>query len=181
MNFAGANEGANHQIKDISVWVLGQSVVHGSNFPPVGHFTNSVQMAVAMETCAFFLYALDRMAYRRGDDRLREAVFDTTANQMVRTFSDMMFEAWAASPLETIEQDCRDLFNIRQSEYGGALRLIGEEFRDLDSASWLAAQNIGHAAEFGDIRVMVIHTGLVESLIAMDLANRIKRVEQHLS
>jgi hypothetical protein len=78
---------------------------------------------------------VDPLAYRPGDERLREAVYDITASQMVRTFSDMIFKAWAPSSLSKIEQDNLDLFNARQLEYGNAARLIGETFNDLKSAS----------------------------------------------
>jgi hypothetical protein len=184
-------ERADREIKEIITWVLGQSVVQGSNFPPVGVcppgaascdsvFATRLQMNIALEACGFFLHAVDRLAYRPGDERLREAVYDTTARQMVRTFSDMIFNAWgASSSLSEIEQDNLDLFNTRQLEYGKATRLIGETFNDLKSASWLAAHNIARAAEIAEpnIRVMALHTALLNSLVAMDLANRIKKVE----
>jgi len=172
-------ERADRELKEITTWVLGQSIVHGSNFPPVGVFETGRQMTIALEACAFFLHAVDRLAYRPGDERLRELVYDITAGQMVRTFSDMIFKAWAPSSLSEIEEGNRGLFNTRQLEYGNATRLIGETFNDLTSASWLAAHNVGHAAEIPDrdIRVMALHTELVNSLVVMDLANRIKKVE----
>jgi hypothetical protein len=176
-------ERADREIKEITTWVLGQSVVQGSNFPPAGFFESRLQMTITLEACGFFLHAVDRLAYRPGDERLREAVYDTVASQMVRTFSDMVFKAWAPSSLSEIEQDNLDLFNTRQLEYGNATRLIGETFNDLKSASWLAAHNVARAAEIvePDIRVMAIHTELVNSLVVMDLANRIKKVEGYIA
>jgi hypothetical protein len=176
-------ERADREIKEITTWVLGQSMVHGSNFPPVGVFETERQMTIALEACAFFLHAVDRLAYRPGDERLRELVYDITASQMVRTFSDMIFKAWASSSLSEIEEGNRGLFNTRQLEYGNAARLIGETFNDLTSASWLAAHNVGHAAEIPDrdIRLMPLHTELVKSLVVMDLANRIKKVESYIT
>jgi hypothetical protein len=61
---------------------------------------------------------------------------------MVRTFSDMIFEAWAPSSFSEIEQENLEFFNTRQIEYGNAERLIGENFNDLDSASWSAAHHV---------------------------------------
>jgi hypothetical protein len=141
-------ERADREIKEITTWVLGQSVVQGSNFPPVGVFESRLQMQVAGEACGFFLHAVDRLAYRPGDDRLREAVYDIVATTMVRTFSEMIFKAWAPSPLSEVEQDTLDFFNIRQLEYGNAARLIGETFNDLNSASWLAAHKVARASTY---------------------------------
>lgn len=157
-------------------------MVHGSNFPPVGVFETGRQMTIALEACAFFLHAVDRLAYRPGDERLRELVYDITANQLVRTFSDMIFKAWAPSSLSEIEEGNRGLLNTRQREYRNAARLIAETFNDLTSASWLAAHNVGRAAEIPDrdIRLMALHTELVNSLVVMDLANRIKKVESYI-
>ena len=176
-------ERADQEIKEIITWIIGQSTVHGSNFPPVGVFETGRQMTIALEACAFFLHAVDRLAYRPGDGRLRELVYDITASQMVRTFSDMIFKARAPSALSEIEQGNRGLFNTRQLEYGNAARLIGETFNDLKSASWLAAHNVGRAAEIPDrdIRLMALHTELVNSLVVMDLANRIKKVEGNIT
>ena len=175
-------ERADREIKEIATWVLGQSMVHGSNFAPVGVFETGRQMTIALEACAFFLHAVDRLAYRPRDERLRELVYDITASQMVRTFSDMIFKARAPSSLSEIEEGNRGLFNTRQREYGNAARLIGETFNDLTSASWLAAHTVGHAAEIPDrdIRLMALHTELVNSLVVMDLANRIKKVESYI-
>lgn len=176
-------ERADREIKEIATWVLGQSMVQGANFPPVDVFETRRQMTIALEACGFFLHAVDRLAYRPGDERLREAVYDITASQMIRAFSDMIFKAWAPSSLTRIEQDNLGLFNLRQHDYGNAERLIGEGFNDLKSASWLAAHNIARAAEIAerDIRVMAVHTDLVNSLVVMDLANRIKKVEGHVT
>jgi hypothetical protein len=175
-------ERADREIKEITTWIIGQSIVHGSNFPPVGVFDTGRQMTIALEACAFFLHAVDRLAYRPGDERVRELVYDVAASHMVQTFSDMIFKAWAPWSLSEIEQRNRGLFNTRQLEYGNAARLIGETFKDLKSASWLAVHNIGHAAEIPDrdIRLMALHTELVKSLIVMDLANRIKKVEDYI-
>jgi hypothetical protein len=175
-------ERADSEIKEITTWILGQSVVHGSNFPPVGVFETKAQMAIALEACSFFLHAIDRLAYRPGNERLREAVYDKAARQMVRTFSDMFSNAWAPSPLSEIEQNILSLFNKRQNEYGKAERLLGETFNDLRSASWLAAHNVARAAGIGerDIRIMALHNELMGSLVAMDLANRIKKVGGYL-
>jgi len=140
-------------------------------------------MTIALEACGFFLHAVDRLAYRPGNERLRETVFDTAARQMGRTFSDMIFKAWAPSSLSEIERSNLDLFNTRQAEYGNAAHLIGERFNDLKSASWLAAHHLARAAEITepDIRVMALHTGLVSSLVAMGLTNRIKKVEHYVT
>jgi hypothetical protein len=118
------------------------------------------------------------LAYRLGNERLREAVYDTAARQMVRTFSDMISNAWAPSPLSEIEQNIFSLFNKRQNEYGKAERPLGETFNDLSSASGLAAHNVARAAGIGerDIRTMAVHNERMGSLVAMDLANRIKKV-----
>lgn len=179
----GKRARADREIKEITIWILGQSMVQGSNFPPVGVFETRTQMTIALEACSFFLHATDRLAYRPGNERLREAVYDTAVRQMIRTFSDMIFKAWAPLSLSEIEQDNLDLFNARQLEYGKATGLIGETFNDLTSASWLAAHNVARAAEITepDIRVMVLHTALVNSLVAMDLANRIKKVERYVT
>jgi hypothetical protein len=97
---------------------------------------------------------------------------------MVRTFSDMISNAWAPSPLSEIEQNIFSLFNKRQNEYGKAERPLGETFNDLSSASGLAAHNVARAAGIGerDIRTMAVHNERMGSLVAMDLANRIKKV-----
>jgi hypothetical protein len=176
-------ERADRKIKEITTWVLGQSVVQGSSFPPVGSFQTARQMTIALEACGFFLHAVDRLSSRPGDERLREAVYDVTARQMVRTFSEMNFKAWAPQPLSKIEQQTIDLFNNRQLEYGNAARLIGKEFNDLNSASWLAAHNVARAAEIPerDIRRMALHTELLNSLVVMDLANRIKKVQDYVT
>jgi hypothetical protein len=176
-------ERADREIKEIITYVLGQSTVQGSNFPPVGVFETRVQMTIALEACGFFLHSVDRLAYRPGNERLREAVYDTAARQMVRSFSDMIFKAWAPSSISEIEQENLHFFNSRQSEYGKATRLIGNTFNDLTSASWLAAHNVARAAEIGerDIRVMALHTELVKSLVAMDLAKRIKKIEGYIT
>ncbi len=175
-------ERAEAEISEITAQVLGRSIVHGSEFPPYGVFETHMQMMVALEACGFFLHAVDRLAYRENDQLLREMVFDAAASQMVRTFSDMIFEAWAPSPLPKIEHDNLNLFNVRQAEYGNASKLVGKTFNDLKSASWLAAHNVARAAEFTapDIRILAIHTELVQSLVIMDLANRIKKVESYI-
>jgi hypothetical protein len=102
---------------------------------------------------------------------------------MVRTFSEMIFKAWAPSSLSEIEQNNLDLFNARQLEYGNAAQLIGERFNDPKSVSWLAAHNVARAAEITvpDIRVMALHTELLNSLVVMDLDNRIKKVESYIT
>jgi hypothetical protein len=176
-------ERADWEIKEIITWVLGQSVVQGSNFPPVDVFETRLQMMIALEACGFFLHSVDRLAYRPGNERLREAVYDAAVRQMVRSFSDMIFKAWAPSSISEIEQGNLDFFNSRQLEYAKATRLVGETFNDLTSASWLAAHNIARAAEIAepDIRVMALHTELVKSLVVMDLANRIKKIEGYIT
>jgi hypothetical protein len=176
-------ERADRETKEIITWILGQSIAHGSNFPPVGVFETRCQMTIALEACAFFLHAVDRLAYRVDDERLREALYDITTGKMVRTFSDMISKAWVPSPPSKIEQDIINLFNTRQLEYGNAVSLIGENFTDPKSASWLAAHNVGSAAEIAerDIRRrLALHTELVKSLVVMDLANRIKKVEGYI-
>src|SRR5215470_12410934 len=97
-------ERAGQEIKEITQWILGQAVAQGSQFPPAGVFENRLQMNAAVEACAFFLHAADRLSYRVGSERLREAVYDAAAHQMVRTFSDMIFKAWPTSSLQEIEQ-----------------------------------------------------------------------------
>jgi hypothetical protein len=176
-------QGADEEIQEMATWVLGQSVVIGSSFPPVGVFENRLQMAAALEACAFFLHAVDRLAYRPADERLREAVFDAAVRQMIRTFSDMIFKAWAPSSLSEIEQDNLSLFNARQLEFGRATHLISKEFNDLNSASWLAAHNVARAGGIAepDIRIAVFHNALMKSLLVMDLANRIKTIENCLA
>ena len=42
-------ERADREIKEIATWVLGQSMVQGSNFPPVGVFETRRQMTIALE------------------------------------------------------------------------------------------------------------------------------------
>lgn len=174
-------ERADREINEITTWILGQSMVRGSDFPPVGVFENQFQMKIALEACSFFLHAVDRLAYRPGNERLREAVYVAAVRQMVRTFASMIFKAWSPSPLAEIEQDNLDLFKTRQLEYGNATRLIGKMF-DLESASWQAAHNVARAAEIPerDARVIALHLELLNSLIAMDLANRIKKVEGYI-
>ena len=180
-------ERAQGEIKEITTWILGQSVVTGASFPPYGVFETNTQMMAALEACCFFLHAADRMASRERDEIIREAlekaVFDTAANQMVQTFSEMIFKAWAPSRLPEIQRDITNLFNVRQAEYGKAVTLIGETFNDLKSASWLAAHNVARAAEITepDIRVAVIEIGLGKSLVSMDLANRIKKVRSYIA
>jgi hypothetical protein len=68
------HERADKEIKEITTWVLGQSVAQGANFPPIGSVETKTQMAIALEACSFFLHAVDRLAYRAGNERLREAV-----------------------------------------------------------------------------------------------------------
>lgn len=179
----GKLEHADREIEEVTALILGQSLVQGANFPPEGCFENELQMAVALEACAFFLQAVDRLAHRAGNERLRKAVFDTTARQMVRTFSDMIFKAWAPSPFSEIEQDILDFFNTRQLQLSKAAHLVSNAFNDLNSASWLAAHNIARAAEIEvpDIRIAMFHMGLLDSLVAMDIANRFKKIESLLA
>ncbi len=154
--------------------------------PPYGFFETHIQRLVALEACGFFLHAVDRIASRERGVGIREAlekaVFDTAANQMAQTFSEMIFKAWAPSPLPEIQKDIVNLFNARQIEYGKAHALTGETPYDRESALWLAAQNVAGAAEISlpDIRVEVIKSDLAQSLLIMDLANRIKKVKSYL-
>ena len=79
---------AGREIKEIVTWIVGQSIIHGANFPPVGFFKTRRQMTIGLEACAFFLHAMDRLAFRPRDELLRELVCDIAAGEMVRTFSD---------------------------------------------------------------------------------------------
>jgi hypothetical protein len=172
-------ERAEREIKDIQQWVLAQSVAHAARFPPEGFFESPLQMTVALEFCAFYLHAINRLSYRQGDETLREQISDPTVQQMIRTFSDMLYASRKSEELSSIEQQTLKFFNGRELDYSLAKRLVGEKFNDLESVTWLAAHNIARAGQIPErnMKIMMLHTNLVESLIDMDIANRIKLIE----
>jgi hypothetical protein len=176
-------ERAERELKEIQQWVFGQSVAHGAHFPPAGVFESRLQMDVALEFCAFYLHVVNRFSYRQSDERLREQIYDPSVRQMVRTFSDMICARWKPADLHLAEQETLEFFNARELEYSRAKQLLSKVFNDLESVTWLAAHNIARAAEIPerDIRILAINTELVESLILMDLANRIKRIASHVA
>jgi hypothetical protein len=172
-------ERAEREIREIEDWILDQSMVHGRRLESSGKFETTLQPTVALEACGFFLHAVSRLSYRPGGEKLRERIFDPLVRQMVRRFGDMVAARREGLELTNIEQDTLNFFNNREVEYGRAPRLLSDQFNDLQSAVWLAAHRIAGAARIPevDIRILPIATALTESLIAMDVANRIKRVE----
>jgi hypothetical protein len=168
------------EIQEIITWILGQSVALGATFPPEGLFENQLQMNVAWEGCCFFLHAVDRLAYREGDERLRAVLCDPANRQMIETFTKMAYTAGGSlSPIDVERRRNISSLNSRQMEYGSAQRLLGNTFNDLRSASWLAAHHVARAAKIPepDIGIALIHTELLKSLVFMNLAKRIKQLE----
>jgi hypothetical protein len=179
----GKRRRAERELKEIQTWITGQALVLASSLNSTGAATfdgNKEQMAVALEAQCFFLHAVSRLSARRESEKLRETVLDPSARQMAKTFSEMLRIKQPDTP--TLEGDLLDLFITREGEYGAASKLLSKEFNDKDSAVWRAAFHVGAAAGIPDrdIRIMNVATMLTESLVRMDLAQRIRRIEASL-
>jgi hypothetical protein len=167
----GKTETATREIQEIQTWITGQSLAMAATFDA------AVQMVVVIESLCFFLHALSRLSYRPVSEKLRERLFDSSVRALVQVFANLLRQWGLNTP--ALEADLLSLVSTRELEYARAPMLLGEKFNDRDTAVWLAAFRLADAAGIPDrdIRVLPIMTALVNSLVAMDLAQRIKRVE----
>jgi hypothetical protein len=169
----GKTERAEREIHEIQTRIIGQSLGTAAGFEA------AVQMVVAIESSCFFLQALSRLSYRPANEKLRERVFDSSVRAVVRTLANFLRQ-WSKN-LDTpaLEADILGLVSIRELEYARATTLLSEKFNDRESAVWLAAFRVAESAGIPDrdILALPIMTALVRSLVDMDLAQRIRRVE----
>ncbi len=92
-------ERTDREIKEMTTWILDQSVVQGSNFPPEEVFGSRLQMQVALEACGFFLHAVDGGGGQRWTAAARlEAVIATAAMDEAARSAWCRERAWRLGP-----------------------------------------------------------------------------------
>jgi hypothetical protein len=146
--------------------------------PPRSPKTHLNQMTLALEALCFFVHAMDRISFRPHSEVLRDAVLDPTAIELSNWFEETLgkLDGKSATPGQTLS--CID---FRNSQYAQAPSLLGTSANDRNSAAWLAAaaiaEDVGHPRS---VFVYIVHTELLRGLVDLNLADRIKTLEELL-
>jgi hypothetical protein len=140
--------------------------------------THLDQMILCLGAFCFFLHALDRSSFRPHSEKLRDAVFDSTAIELLKWFEWMVGKLGAKPALAGGTLSCID---FRNSQYGQAPSLLGASAKDRSSADWLAATAIAEdAGHPKSVLVYIAHTELLQGLADLKLEDRVKALEEHL-
>lgn len=142
--------------------------------PPKSPTTHVNQMILSTGALSFFLHAIDRLSYRPNSEALREAIYDPIAVTLSETFAEMLNKR----KVNTTGDETLDALQGLNISYAEAPTLAGTSAQDKSSALWLAARAIAEDAGYPkEVFVTLLTTKLMDGLIAIDLANRIKALE----
>jgi len=131
-------------------------------------------MILSTGALSFFLHAIDRLSYRPNSEALREAIYDPIAVTLSETFAEMLNKR----KVNTTGDETLDALQGLNISYAEAPTLAGTSAQDKSSALWLAARAIAEDAGYPkEVFVTLLTTKLMDGLIAIDLANRIKALE----
>jgi len=151
-----------------------------SNGPPKVATTHINQIVLSLGVLGFFIHAVDRLSFRQNSENLREAIFDPTAIELSKWFGET--GNTHPEPAPTAKQDALSYLNASGLKYSKASTLLGKIEDDKNSAVWIAACNIASDLNHPNrqLLVLLIKVRLVEGLVELDLANRVKALEAHL-
>jgi len=135
-------------------------------------------MILCLGALCFFLHALDRISFRPDSEKLRDAVFDSTAIELSKWLDQMAGKVDAKPAPAAGTLSCID---FRNAQYGQAPSLLGTSEKDRSSADWLAAtaiaEDVGHPKS---VLVYIAHTELLQGLADLQLDDRVKALEEIL-
>jgi hypothetical protein len=141
--------------------------------PDEPSWTHTNQFILVLGGLSFFLYVVDWLLFKRGDEALRVAIFDPIAASLDDVLTNMRNKM---SPNEPITKDyTHDVIAELHARYATAPSPFGmDDPMDRTSAVWLAAdaiiENINNSGEmFG----AAIVSELLRSLSALELPGRI--------
>ena len=152
-----------------------------SNRPPKVATTHINQIVLSLGVLGFFIHAVDRLSFRQNSENLREAIFDPTAIELSKWFGESLGNTHPELA-STAKQDALSYLNASGLQYSKASTLLGKIEDDKNSAVWIAACNIASDLNHPNrqLLVLLIKVRLIEGLVELNLANRVKALEAHL-
>lgn len=142
--------------------------------PPETSTTHVNQILLSFGALSFFLHAIDRLSFRPNREALREAIFDPIAISLSETFAEML----SKRDVNTTGNGTLQALQGLSLRYAEASTLAGTSTQDRNSALWLAACTIAEDVGYPkDIFAMLMVGKLMDGLVELDLANRIKALE----
>lgn len=153
-----------------------------SEGPPTVEFSHANQMALAIEGLGFFVHSLNRVSFRPNSETLREIIYDPSVLQIVHLFAKMIGALSKELDTKTAEAGVLNLISERELQYAKKPFLLGKSPDDRQSAVWDASRTIAEAVGRPKhlLLIQVILSELLRALEEMDLAARVKRVEENL-
>jgi hypothetical protein len=149
--------------------------------PPKTDTTHLNQLILCLDGLTLFAHALDRLSFRPDSDALAAAVLDPTilelANWLEATVSDI-----TASETTVPAEEILQFAKYRALHYAEATSLLGTSAYDKHTAIWLAAENTAKDLDYpmDVLLTKLIQTQLIRGLANLDLADRVKRLEELL-
>jgi hypothetical protein len=147
--------------------------------PPKSDATLINQMVLFVGSFSFFWHAIDRLSFRTNNDALRAAILDPVAVALSKMLSEVLSNQGTKTTTGEVLASVQPL-SLR---YAGAPSLLGTNEKDETCALGLAARAIAGDADLARteaeryVLTTIVRTQLMESLISLDLTNRIKTLE----
>ena len=149
------------------------------------------QLLLAVEAACFFLHASSRLSARQGFESLRQAIYDSSFQLMVRWLMQTVMTVLGEDNNTVTDNSLVALIQKRELEYGRSPKVLGNGWDDQESAVWAAARLISDEISVKScfdrdgysnhiILTQIVGTTLMQELAEMDLASRIERIEMLL-
>ena len=149
--------------------------------PPKADKTHLNQLILCLDALGFFVHALDRFLFRPDSDTLSAAVLEATVLELDNWLESTVANLTApGTPVSNDE--IQQYVDHRSSQYIQATSLLGTGENDRHTAVWLAAETTAGDVGYPNDALLrkIIQTRLLEGLADIDLAERVKKLEQLL-
>jgi hypothetical protein len=149
--------------------------------PPKTDKTHLNQLILCLDALSFFVHALDRFLFRPDSEALSAAVLEATVLELENWLESTVANLTASETLVS-KNELRKYIDHRASQYIHATSLLGTGENDRHTAIWLAAKTTARDAGYPNdvLLTKLIQTRLFEGLADLDLAERVKKLEQLL-
>jgi hypothetical protein len=147
------------------------------NWTPQTHTTHLNQLILCLDGLTLFAHALDRLSFRPDTAAVLDPTILELANWLEATVSDV-----TASETPVPADEILQFAKYRALLYAEATSLLGTSAYDKHTVIWLAAENIAKDLDYpmDVLLTKLIQAQLIRGLANLDLANRVKRLEELL-
>jgi len=149
--------------------------------PPKTDKTHLNQLILCLDALSFFVHALDRFLFRPDSAALSAAVLEATVFDL-ENWLESKLSNLTTSETSVLKNEIQQYIDHRASQYMQATSLLGTGENDRHTAIWLAAKTTARDAGYPNDALLTkfIQTRLFEGLADLDLAERVKKLEQLL-